>query len=428
MLEYLIVADDLTGGNATGCRLAANGLDTVCLMDPLSSHLQLPPDVLVLVAVTNSRQLAPAEAAARVRTSAMLAGERGAKQYCKRIDSTLRGNIAAEVDALLDTLGPEYVAAVVAVHPEAKRAVRAGRMYVDDYLLQDTSIAADPSFRVYESFVSSAFEGMTRRQIATLTIKDYEQGGTHCLSRLLSYYRGGARVFVFDGESRDDLDFVAALVRAAEIPFLAVDPGPFTAVLAGEKEAPKQNSIAPGRTLAIVGSIYPETAAQIGVLARHQDCLVVPVCVAKLVDGGLVGEEEIERAASQLLATSKNHAVYALVGDGIDPQKRVDVSAFAQMNGISEDAVVERITRAFGKAAKTVLERQRDFDTIFACGGDIAQAVCTGLGASMVRLEQEIFPLVAMGRLMDGPFAGIRLITKGGSVGPPDCVADILCL
>ena len=104
MYRCLIVADDLTGANASGVLLKTFGLSPLTL----TGDLPPPPAVRagrdVLIAPTDSRAVAPTVAYRRVRdaTTALAAPE--VRLYTKRIDSTLRGNMGPELDAMLDAL------------------------------------------------------------------------------------------------------------------------------------------------------------------------------------------------------------------------------------------------------------------------------------------------------------------------------------
>jgi len=47
------------------------------------------------------------------------------------------------------------------------------------------------------------------------------------------------------------------------------------------------------------------------------------------------------------------------------------------------------------------------------------------LEASGLRLDGEVEPGVAGGRLLDGPFAGLPLVTKAGGFGDPDTLVRL---
>jgi uncharacterized protein YgbK (DUF1537 family) len=101
MAAVLVVADDLTGGNATAADFAAVGLRAV------TASAADRPDVVaemvarfdVVVATTDARHARPEEAAQRAR--AVVRAGWPARLVCNRIDSTLRGNVGATTAAVL---------------------------------------------------------------------------------------------------------------------------------------------------------------------------------------------------------------------------------------------------------------------------------------------------------------------------------------
>ncbi|TMB00466.1 MAG: hypothetical protein E6J70_10455 [Deltaproteobacteria bacterium] len=59
-------------------------------------------------------------------------------------------------------------------------------------------------------------------------------------------------------------------------------------------------------------------------------------------------------------------------------------------------------------------------------GGETAYHVLDGLGHPMLAVESRLCPLVVRTRLMTGPYAGLSLVTKGGSAGAPDLLGAIV--
>src|SRR5687767_14292754 len=95
VISILIQADDLTGAADCAARCHHAGLPATIALRPPSGAW--PGGVCALS--SDSRWLAPDMAAQRVR--ALLAGlpSTGGARWYKKIDSTLRGNIGAELDA-----------------------------------------------------------------------------------------------------------------------------------------------------------------------------------------------------------------------------------------------------------------------------------------------------------------------------------------
>ncbi|HMO57277.1 MAG TPA: four-carbon acid sugar kinase family protein [Roseiflexaceae bacterium] len=98
----LILADDLTGAGDSAARCRTAGLPAVVSLHPPPYDRQLAAGAVAFS--SDSRHLPPALAAERVGAVVRPYAAMRAHWY-KKIDSTLRGNLGSEIDALLDTLG-----------------------------------------------------------------------------------------------------------------------------------------------------------------------------------------------------------------------------------------------------------------------------------------------------------------------------------
>ena len=104
--RVVVFADDLTGANDAGAQIAKRGIETVSLLEPgLARELHSP----ALVFDTESRGLCPEDAREAVRRAARRVTLEGAEIVYKKIDSTLRGNVGAEIAALIEQLDPDAV-------------------------------------------------------------------------------------------------------------------------------------------------------------------------------------------------------------------------------------------------------------------------------------------------------------------------------
>ncbi|WP_116653503.1 four-carbon acid sugar kinase family protein [Pelagibacterium sediminicola] len=97
MTRLAIIADDLTGALDTAAPFATRGLKTVVAVSPewLADALATGPDVLGVS--TNSREIEPQAARERV---GRVVGQLPALPMVKKVDSRLKGNIEAELDAI----------------------------------------------------------------------------------------------------------------------------------------------------------------------------------------------------------------------------------------------------------------------------------------------------------------------------------------
>ncbi len=103
MILLLIIADDFTGALDTGVQFAAHGVSTRVIVDPEVDFSAYHDSVLVID--TETRHLAAGEAFDIVARLTRKAREAGIRYIYKKTDSALRGNIGAELAAVLTASG-----------------------------------------------------------------------------------------------------------------------------------------------------------------------------------------------------------------------------------------------------------------------------------------------------------------------------------
>lgn len=130
MIHARVLADDATGALECGALLAASGFD---------------PRIVVNL---ECRHASPEEASRRTLEAAS-----GVSQLYVKTDSTLRGNIAAQLLALRRTRRVVYVPA----YPKLGRVVRGGELLVDGVPVNQTAFAKDPFHPIRSASVARLF-------------------------------------------------------------------------------------------------------------------------------------------------------------------------------------------------------------------------------------------------------------------------------
>lgn len=266
-MHLLVVADDLTGAADCAARSRSAGL-------PATIHLGAPQARLadgVVAFTTDSRHLAPPAAAHEVAQVLAKTSAPPDAVWYKKIDSTLRGNLGAELEAWLATKGAPC-ALICPAFPAQGRALIAGRL-----ILHGARQPTQLPFLLAEQ---------TRLAVGHVALADVRAGDSRLVTRLRELQGEDSRLLVVDGETDDDL---TALLAAAE---LAV-PGALhcgSAGLAGAlaqrlaarhpdlvqpQEAPLP---AAGPLLAVVGSANE--------MARRQIAAVRAAGVAQVIEVG----------------------------------------------------------------------------------------------------------------------------------------------
>ncbi len=243
-MALTILADDLTGACDAGTLFA--GKSTV----PVTVWPDPPTDAPVAVVDTESRDLARADASARVRQAVAATAPSADAAWFKKIDSTMRGHVGAEIAALLQATGLASALACPAFPAQ-------GRLVLDRRLVVGGAPAAH---------VGDTLRPEIDRPLAWIPLAEVRAGAAALAARLA---RLAGTIAVADAETDADLD---ALVGAA----LAVEPPPLLAGSAGLARPLAERlgllagraSLPAGRWLIVAGSLHPATRRQIGEARR----------------------------------------------------------------------------------------------------------------------------------------------------------------
>ena len=125
-MECLLIADDLTGACDAGVQFSANGRRVLVALDMAAAA----PNVDVLAVSTESRGLSLEGGRQAIMAIASRLAETQARILFKKIDSTLRGNVGAEIAATISAFGCD-VAVITPAFPAMKRIVADGWLRVE---------------------------------------------------------------------------------------------------------------------------------------------------------------------------------------------------------------------------------------------------------------------------------------------------------
>ena len=128
MVKLLIIADDFTGALDTGVQFAAGGAETRVVTNVEYNFESAGEEVQVLVLDAETRHLKKEEAYEVVFRISRRAFESGVPYLYKKTDSALRGNVGAELKAVLDATGRPSIHFLPAF-PRMNRNTRNGIHY-----------------------------------------------------------------------------------------------------------------------------------------------------------------------------------------------------------------------------------------------------------------------------------------------------------
>jgi uncharacterized protein YgbK (DUF1537 family) len=411
-----IVADDLTGAMDTSQGFATRGYATTVVADPDAEidAIMAKQDAAVLGVNTDSRYADEKHAIENVRE---ITKNVPTQAIYKKVDSTLRGNFATEVDAVLTASGAA-LALVAPAFPSANRTTENGIHYVSETPVAETEYGSDPK-GPNTSSIADLF-GIVDRSIENIPIETVEAGGDKIASVLADTAEQSERapILVCDASNSNHLETIAE--AAADFDALYVGSGGLAKhvpVLQADADAPSPLQLSTGAALGVVGSVSSDTFDQ---LDRISNEAVVSVDGASLV-GGDSPIAAVERAIQRLqedrpvilTAASDNAAVERTLASG-------------QELGLTSVEIREQVATGLARAATGVL-REGIPSGLLLTGGDIAVATIRELGATAITLTgHEVEAGIPIGIIADGDTSGMAVVTKAGGFGSKETIANCL--
>ncbi|EDS78112.1 conserved hypothetical protein [Clostridium botulinum C str. Eklund] len=420
MTNYVVVADDLTGANATGALLKKLKLKTVNIINCSEDNSIDKEKYDTIVCSTDSRAIEKEEAYNRVFEMTKLVKDESIKIYNKRIDSTLRGNIGSEIDAMLDALDDGRIAMIVPSFPDAERLAIGGYLIVNGAPLEESDAAHDPKKPISTSIIKNIVEEQSKYEVGIVSLNCVVKGSEVIKEEILKLYANGKRLLICDAMSNRDLQMISKAALSMDVKFITVDPGPFTASVVNEIINNKKVSYVNSnnkKILMCVGSITNTTKTQLEKLEKDMKLIKAKVCTQKLLNTDEEKEKEISRIANEILQNQHKSNVLCIEIDSIYPNERVDLSIIAKKQNVTIEDLSVKINDAIAEISYRILKKSPCIEGIFSSGGDISVAICKKFKSVGLEIIGEVIPLAAYGQFIGGEFSNLKIVSKGGMVG-----------
>ncbi|MER7792440.1 four-carbon acid sugar kinase family protein [Streptomyces sp. NPDC097640] len=392
--RLLAVADDLSGAAETAAGLESRTTRSRVVLVGDSAAPRHPGEATVLD--LDSRHLPAAEAAEAVRAALALPPP-GDPLVLKKIDSLLRGNVAAEVAAL--AAGGAGVVVAPAL-PAAGRAVRAGVVHLGTTPLHHSDAwRAEP---VPPPPSVAAALGPARTALVPLSaVRDSRRTLLTALRTALAE----GRVAVCDAETDADLDAIVEAALADGPGTRLVGSGGLAAALGRHLsggEPPQDDApppAVPRPLLVVVGTAEPSAAEQIRRLAA---------------DGAAVLRLPVETlCADGQVAPIAPIAPPPLSADGVTVLTPASTRA-----PVSPRRLVHGLARA---VAAAVARHDGSVDLVLT-GGETARRVLDALGVTELHPVGQVHHGAVHLRTPDGR----SVVTRPGSFGDADSLRQIV--
>lgn len=406
MLQLLIIADDFTGALDTGVQFSKRGIATIVTTDIKDWQKAITANTEVLVLDTESRYLDGEAAYNRLKKILSQAKAMNIQYLYKKVDSALRGNISAEIKAIVDTYPDKFIPFLPA-HPRINRNVIQGVLYVDGVPVNKSVFADDPYEPVLESNILKRLE-----QEANIYATYEPVNSSQDLEETLT---------VFDSESINDMDESLKKIQKIDGLAIAIGCAAFAEILAQnifiKSDSPKLKIDAP--LVVISGSVNKITESQIA-FAEDMNYPRISLTTEQILDENYW---ETDKGLSDI-----NHFNHLLKNANLIMFETLSPSTQREVKLALPQKSQNRFTigKSLGQLTRHIWEISTQGTFLFT-GGDTLFQCMEVLGVEQIQPITEISSGVVLAQIK-WQDKWLNVITKSGGFGEKDVFVRIVNL
>ncbi|HPT41060.1 MAG TPA: four-carbon acid sugar kinase family protein [Candidatus Gastranaerophilaceae bacterium] len=419
-----IIADDLTGANDTALQFHLRGANTQIVLD-YEAFLQNIKNTQVWAIATETRNLPVDVAYEKVKEVTKACIEKlNLEFFYKKVDSTIRGNIAAETLAMLDVL--EWDAAIIVpAFPAEGRTTVGGYHLLKGIPVERTEVARDVHSPIFESHIPTLLKSQLpvekKDLVGLIELSTIMKGAGPILIKLNELIKQGKKLIVADAVSITDIEQIVLSINKSDYNILPAGSAACAQVL-GNVWLPELKNQHITKTipelpkLIISGSATQLNAAQIDKLEKSDDIentYFIDLDMKTVLNG--VNDDLVNRIVSNL---GQNNIVVVHTSNLIK-----------DFDGFSEDSLRAELTKSklaslitdFLAELTKIVVNKKDL-ILITLGGETSYKCCRAIDSLQLQLVDEVAPSIALS--IDHKAQWI--VTKSGNLGNSNTLIDIV--
>lgn len=412
MAKLGVIADDITGANDTAVQFAKHNISSFVKIDTQQKEIgKEMADVIVVD--TDSRDITPEEAYFKVKTACEALQNSGIKHIYKKVDSTLRGNLGAEIEATAKVLQSELVV-IAPAFPQNNRITVGGYHLLNQVPIELTEIAHAPKSPVTESRIIVLLRQQTAEKIGFISLSVLMEGQKAVKEAIQNCLAQGEKWIVFDAVQDEHLALIVAAAKEYAGVLWVGSAGlaeQLPDVYEWTKKVKVKVDSAQGAVLVVAGSVSKITQRQMQEVLNLPNTELVKIDVASLIRNKA---EEIERSIQKAKAWL-DEGKDILLASAVTDEDVLEAVAIGKDYGLSGPEVSEETAAALGDVAKGLTNYK--LAGMVLTGGDTAIHVCRALSAEAIEVLEEVAVGIPLGCLVGGECGGLKVVTKAGAFG-----------
>lgn len=409
-----VIADDLTGACDAGVQFSKAGLNTTVLLES-DAITWVVSRCDVVVVNTDSRNDHPMNAYDVASKAAQLLTDSGVPRLYKKVDSTLRGNIGAEIDGVMDASGVD-MCILAPAFPAGGRTTVSGRQLVNGELLEKSEVAEDPLAPTDLSYIPDIVARQSSQRVTHISLEEVRRGERFLADRFaaLCCTEHWHQIVVVDAKEQEDLRLIARAAESAGVSFVTAGSAGLAAELPSAFGLTASHDSAscaksPGGILIVNGSSTMTSAEQVSVASEAPGVEKLDVDVdhdALLSDEAYAAMiANLSKAVCSKLRDGNDVIVSVVRSETVSGGREIASRLKGLLSGIARAAVLSDLVNG-----------------IVVTGGDTSGAVLRTLCALGLKVKDEICPGIPLNIIVGGFADGMPVVTKAGGFGASDAL------
>jgi len=320
------------------------------------------------------------------------------KYVIKKVDSTLRGNVAEEIKAIDEAYKSDIVIFAPAL-PDLGRTTVDGVHCLNGIPITKTELSKDPKKPVMEDNLKKILEKVYSETVTHISISD--------IDKEINWSNG--RIFTFDAVTNLNMQTIIKKGLKTGKKILWVG----TAAMADNLF--EIEYITPP-SLAVVGSVSSVTRSQVK-YAENAGITLLKVPVSDIIND--IAKENFVKKALEVLEEGKDLMIISPASYSIEEYEETNQAG--KSKNMSNNEISILVQNILGDISKEIMGKIK-LSGVFLTGGDTAIGFFERVKALGSSISGEVTIGIPIMKLRGGELDGLKVITKAGAFGKEDII------
>lgn len=419
-----IIADDLTGANDTGVQFSKKGYNTVVSILQESGNIIIPEKIDALVIDTETREVNAKTAQQRLRNVLQKLNFSDKDIFYKKVDSTLRGCIGAELEEMMNFLEKD-ICIFTPIFPSHQRITIGGYLIVNGKPLGLSKYYSGDLKAGEASFIPFLLKQQTSLPIARIDFIDVTKGQEVIFKKLNKLYQEGNKIIIVDATEEVHLkDILNSIVKFEGSVLYAGSAGLanyFPEIYNKNRSFKLNMKKNKGPILIVGGSRNPITKSQITHLKGEIIFFELNIDIEQILSDR---KKILKHYLTDSITVIKNGQHLVIHTDPLYNDKENINKKLMQKYDLGFRELELTISKFLGELTAKIV-RNSPARNLILTGGDIALGVCSALGIQNLNIVDELLPGIPLSTANLKNFS-LKIVTKAGGFGEKDTLFKLI--